>query len=77
VLIFLDLSGSLCYGNLQFMKQTVTALLELALAGAAFGLPLMAGVPPTIPTPEPTTVLTVGAGAVALIFYARKKRSRK
>ena len=57
------------------MKSNIHNVLQLAFAIGLFSMPAMAGA--VVVTPEPTTVLTVGAGAVALIFYARKKRNRK
>jgi hypothetical protein len=54
-------------------KQTALLLLQVAIALATAAVPAFAG----LTTPEPASVLLVGAGLGALILLGRWKRSRK
>lgn len=54
-------------------KQAALLLLQVAIVLAAAVVPAFAGVT----TPEPASVLLVGAGIGALILLGRWKRSQK
>ena len=81
MLIFLDRIAGSCYGG---ALQIGTNTLMKPLIKATFPVCLLmlctshafAGIVP-VNTPEPGTILTVGAGTLALVIYVRKRRAGK
>ncbi len=56
------------------LDNSVRRVVRFAAAIAAVCVPVLAGTPVTAPTPEPGTFVLLGAGAGALVLFARKRR---
>jgi hypothetical protein len=57
------------------MKNIASFMLLVAVLLLSVVSPALASVTPTVPTPEPGTVLLIGGGIGALALYHRKRRS--
>jgi len=57
------------------MKELRPMALQLGVVFLAAVIPALAGT--SLPTPEPASVLLIGAGLGGLILYARHRRAKK